>query len=210
MNLNRQKNLNIPVVYEDEWLLIVNKPQGLLTVPSAKKRGENLTDILKRKSSLYPCHRLDQETSGLVVYAKTNAVQKKMFVLFKERKIKKIYCAFVQGRIPKDKNLLNFPLEGKPAVTEYEVKERKRDFTVLEVIPHTGRTNQIRLHFKLIGHPLVGEKKFAFRRDYQLKANRLCLHARSLEFVHPVTKRLVAVSVDLPRGMQNFLAKYPD
>jgi 23S rRNA pseudouridine1911/1915/1917 synthase len=99
-------------------------------------------------------------------------------------------------------------VEGKPAVTDYRVIDKKIDFSIVEIMPSTGRTNQIRIHFKQIGHPLVGERKFVFRRDFKLKAKRLCLHAKSLEFIHPVTKKLISVTAPLPDDMQNFLNKH--
>jgi 23S rRNA pseudouridine1911/1915/1917 synthase len=106
--------------------------------------------------------------------------------------------------------VIALPLEGKTARTEYSVCGRYRDFTVVQVRPVTGRTNQIRLHFKAIGHPLVGEKKFVFRKDFALRANRLCLHARSLEFKHPITGKAVSVESVLPAGMANFLKKHAE
>lgn len=206
---------NIAVIYEDEWLLIVNKPGGLLTIPTPKRELRTLTRILneelKRKGILYrlhPCHRLDKETSGLIIYAKGKSIQKKMMSLFKDKKIKKIYIAFVQGSLSKNKGKINNPIEGLNAITKYEVIQRRKDFTVVEVEPLTGRTNQIRIHFKFIGHPILGETKYAFRRDFKLKTKRLCLHAQSLKFVHPVTKEVVSLSTQLPLSMQDFLKKH--
>jgi 23S rRNA-/tRNA-specific pseudouridylate synthase len=95
-------------------------------------------------------------------------------------------------------------------VTRYRVVDRRKNFTVLEVEPLTGRTNQIRIHLKAIGHPVVGEKRFAFRRDFKLKANRLCLHAKSLEFRHPLADKKIILDSHLPLGMQNFLEKNPE
>jgi len=207
--------MNIPIAYEDDSLLIVDKPFGLLTIPTPKKEIRTLTAIVnlefnnKEKGfSLYPCHRLDRETSGLLVYAKGKAVEKKMFELFRSRGIKKLYIAFVHGKIRQDMGLIDSPIEGQSAKTEFRVLERRKDFTVVEAIPKTGRTNQIRIHFKSIGHPIVGEKRFAFRKDFPLKANRLCLHAARLEFVHPIDDREISVESPLPLAMRNFLQKH--
>lgn len=211
----KYKIKNIPVVYEDDGLLIVNKPQGLLTIPTPKNERYTLTGILneelKKKGisyRLHPCHRLDRETSGLIIYAKGKSIQKKIMELFKQKKIKKTYVAFVQGRLSKDKGNINYPIEGKHVLTKYRVIGKRKDFSIVEVIPLTGRTNQIRIHFKALGHPIVGEKRFAFRRDYKLKANRLCLHAKELEFTHPITKKIISVTANLPTGMKNFLEKH--
>ena len=91
------------------------------------------------------------------------------------------------------------------AETKYTVIERRTDFTVVEAMPLTGRTNQIRIHFKNIQHPLVGEDKFAFRKDFTLRAKRVCLHAGYLEFKHPQTGKIVVVKSPLPEDMQKFL-----
>ena len=207
--------MNIPIAYEDDSLLIVDKPFDLLTIPTPKKEIRTLTAIVnlefnnKEKGfSLYPCHRLDRETSGLLVYAKGKAVEKKMFELFRSRGIKKLYIAFVHGKIRQDMGLIDSPIEGQSAKTEFRVLERRKDFTVAQAIPKTGRTNQIRIHFKSIGHPIVGEKRFAFRKDFSLKANRLCLHAAGLEFVHPLDNREISVESPLPLAMRNFLQKH--
>jgi len=207
--------VNIPVIYEDDWLLVLNKPSGLLTIPTPKKESRTLSSILNEDLKerglayrLYPCHRLDRETSGLIVYAKGKSMQKIMMEEFRQRRIQKAYIAFIQGRLPKDEGDLRYPIEAKSALTKYKVMEKKDDFSVVEITPLTGRTNQIRIHFKQAGHPLVGETKFAFRRDFKLKAKRLCLHAKMLEFVHPVTKKVISLTAPLPPDMEDFLKKH--
>jgi len=203
---------NIAVVYEDEWLLVMDKPAGLLTIPTPKKELRTLTRILNEHLKnrglsyrLYPCHRLDRETSGLIIFAKGKSVQRKMMEEFWQRRIKKTYTAFVQGRLPKDEGKIRYPIEGRSAITEYRIVEKRKDFSIVEIMPLTGRTNQIRIHFKQVGHPLVGETKFAFRRDFKLKAKRLCLHAKMLEFVHPLTKKVISLVAPLPPDMEDFL-----
>jgi len=207
--------VNIPIVYEDEWLLVLNKPSGLLTIPTPKKESRTLSSILnddlKRRGlsyRLYPCHRLDRETSGLIVYAKGKSMQKKMMEEFWRKSIKKTYIAFIQGRLSKDEGDIHYPIEGRSAITKYRIIEKRRDFSIVEIMPLTGRTNQIRLHLKQIGYPLVGETKFSFRRDFKLKAKRLCLHAKMLEFVHPVTKKVMSLVASLPPDMEDFLNKH--
>jgi len=204
--------MNIPIAYEDDWLVVVNKPAGLLTIPTPKKESRTLSNILNQelKSNgityrLHPCHRLDRETSGLVIYAKGKSAQKKMMEEFKKRKVKKIYIAFVQGKINQNNGQIKKNIDGQSAITRFRVLEQRRKFTVLEAMPLTGRKNQIRLHFKAIGHPLVGETRFAFRRDYALRAKRLCLHAKSLEFIHPITQKTLTVDSQLPADLGEFL-----
>jgi RluA family pseudouridine synthase len=195
--------MNIPVVYEDDWLLVANKPSGLLVIPTPKKESRTLTSIL----GLHPCHRLDRETSGLIIYAKGKSVRDKMMEAFKSRKVKKTYIAFVQGRLPVKGGRIEFPIEGKRALTCYQVIQQNRDFSVVKIEPLTGRTNQIRIHFKAIGHPLVGESRFAYRRDFHLKAKRVCLHAQELDFLHPVTGKPLHLHCGLSNDLKEFLSK---
>lgn len=209
--------MNIPVVYEDDWLLVLDKPSGLLVIPSPKNEVRTLTGILnddlkkKEKSyRLHPCHRLDRETSGLIIYAKGKSIQKKMMDEFRERRVKKKYIAFVAGRLPKNQCEINLSIEGKSAITKYKVIEARKNFSLVEVMPLTGRTNQLRIHFKNIGHPILGETKFAFRRDFLVSARRLCLQAKELEFRHPLTGTPVHLSVPLAGDMALFLTNHPD
>jgi len=207
--------VNIPVIYEDDWLLVLNKPSGLLTIPTPKNEPRTLSSILnddlKKRGlpyRLYPCHRLDRETSGLIIYAKGKSMQKRLMQEFWQKRIKKTYIAFIQGRLPKDEGDIRYPIEGINAITKYTIIEKRNDFSIAKIIPLTGRTNQIRIHFKQAGHPLVGETKFAFRRDFKLKAKRLFLHAKMLEFVHPATKKVVSLVAPLPPDMEDFLTKH--
>lgn len=209
--------MNIPVVYEDGWLLVADKPSGLLVIPTPKNEPRTLTSILNDESRIkklsyqfHPCHRLDRETSGLIIYAKGSSVQKKMMQEFKDRKVKKTYIAFLQGKFLQKTGEITMPLEGCFALTKYRVVRQLKDFSVAEVFPVTGRTNQIRIHFKKIGHPVVGEDRFAFRKDYALRAKRLCLHARTVEFIHPVTKENLRLDSPLPLDMEKFLTLHPN
>lgn len=197
--------MNIPVVYEDDWLLVVDKPSGLLVIPTPKKERRTLTSIL----GLHPCHRLDRETSGLIIYAKGKSIQQKMMDEFKQRNVKKTYIAFVQGAPSKNQGQINIAIEGRSALTKYKVIEKRKDFAIVEVNPVTGRTNQIRIHFKQIGNPILGETKYAFRRDFKIKAKRLCLHAKALEFIHPLSKQLISLNSRLPSDLEQFLNKNP-
>jgi 23S rRNA pseudouridine1911/1915/1917 synthase len=212
---HKYKISNIPVMYEDDWLLVVDKPSGLLTIPTPKKESRTLTSILNDYLKgqnlpyhLYPCHRLDRETSGLIIYAKGRSAQKKMADEFRNRKIKKLYFALVKGMPSAMQAEIRIPIEGRSAVTRYKVVEKKKNFAIVEAQPLSGRTNQIRIHFKLIGHPVLGETKYALRRDFLVKAKRLCLHAQALEFIHPLTKEIIRLSAGLPQDLITFLKKY--
>ncbi len=190
---------NIKIIFEDDYIMVVNKPPGLLVVPTPKNEKYTLTGIL----NAYPCHRLDRETSGLIVYAKKKDIQDKMLQAFKERKVKKRYIGFVQGFLSKPEGEINKRIEGKEALTYYKVlNEKKEGFSIVEIAPVTGRTNQIRIHMKAIGHPLVGERKFAFGKDFPLKFRRCALHAEYLEFDHPATGKRVSFYAELPLDMK--------
>ena len=211
-NIRKEGRVNIPILYEDDSLLIVDKPSGLLTIPTPKKEKRTLTsildDYLKEKGELalaHPCHRLDRETSGAIIYAKGKSLQQKVMELFKGRTVRKSYLVFVQGRMEDLRGEIKNSIDGMSAVTGYKVIEQRSNFAIVEAHPLTGRTNQIRIHFKQIGHPVVGESKFVFRRDYQLRAKRLCLHARSIEFTHPGTHKLMHIEADLPQDLKRFL-----
>jgi 23S rRNA pseudouridine1911/1915/1917 synthase len=208
--------MNIPIAYEDDWLLVVDKPAGLLSVPTPRNESRTLISILNQdaqekelKYRLYLCHRLDRETSGLLIFAKGKSVEKKLTDAFRDRKVSKKYTAFVHGRLAKPTGQISSTIEGKSALTKYRVIQEKSDYSVVEVIPITGRTNQIRIHFKNIAHPLVGEDKFAFRKDFVLRAKRVCLHAGYLEFKHPQTGNFVVVKSPLAGDMQKFLEDQP-
>ncbi len=193
--------MNIPIVYEDDVLLVVDKPSGLLSVPTPKNEKRTLTSIL----GLYPCHRLDRDTSGLIIYAKTKPIQEKMMEMFKERLVKKTYIAFIRGIPSSQQGMINDKIDGLFAQTSYKVIEKRKDFAIVEVRPLTGRTNQIRIHFQSIGHPILGESKYAFRRDFKVKAKRLCLHAAGLEFEHPKNGQILKLEIDLPQELRDFL-----
>lgn len=215
MDGNRYK-----IVYEDEQIIVVDKPSGMLVIPTPRKETNTLTDLLNRgldergiETNAYPCHRLDRETSGLIVYAKGKSIQQMMMEKFKKRAVKKTYIAFVNGRVKKDFDIIKKRIYNRnknkndEAVTKYKTIERREDFTILEAEPVTGRTNQIRIHFKSIGHPLVGESVFAFRKDFKLKFRRVALHAAHIRFAHPVTNKMLEFSAPMPGDMEAFLKK---
>ena len=208
------------IVYEDEQLIVVDKPSGMLVIPTPKKETNTLTDLLNADldrrgigANAHPCHRLDRETSGLIVYAKGKSIQQMMMDEFRNRAVKKTYIAFVNGRVESDFDIIKKSIRNRnknrydEAVTKYKTIERRDDFTIIEAEPVTGRTNQIRIHFKEIGHPLVGESVFAFRKDFELKFKRTALHASYIRFTHPVTKMSLDFSAPMPGDMEAFLKK---
>lgn len=219
------KQEKFSVVYEDDYFVVVDKPSSLLVVPVQLEEENNLTSLLNKKLQeqgtaikAHPCHRLDKETSGLVIFAKGKAMQKIVMEEFRQHKVRKTYIAFVQGRLDKTEGQLKSYLKdawpyaknqkGKLAISKYRVLYRTCDFSVLKIEPVTGRKNQIRIQFKDIGHPLLGERRFAFAKDWKVKFKRVALHAYALEFVHPVDKNKIILKSPLPLDMGLFLKRY--
>lgn len=188
------------IVYQDESLLAVNKPTRLLTVPG---RGLDKQDCLYHRV-LESCpdalvvHRLDMDTSGLILFARTPEAQRNLSAQFENRRINKVYVAIVEGIVKQDKGVVDYPLRkdmeqrlppkhvvdcvrGKKAITEWRVIYRGEKTTRVGLYPHTGRSHQLRVHMKSIGHPVVGDL------IYGRSGERLMLHAESLSFSHPLT-----------------------
>ncbi|MBN2120014.1 MAG: RNA pseudouridine synthase [Candidatus Omnitrophica bacterium] len=203
------------VVFEDEYLIVVDKKSGLLVLPTPKNEKHTLTNLLNeylknKKEKAYPCHRLDRDTSGLIVYAKDTNSQQAIMNQFKARTFRKKYLAIVQGRLVDFYGVIKgyIKVKQKPekfAVTKYRVLRRFKGFSILEVEPKTGRTNQIRIHLSQIGHPVIGERKYAFAKDWPFKYKRLCLHSCFAEFRHPISNDLVRLFRDIPADMREFL-----
>lgn len=205
------------IMYEDDWLIVVDKPSGMLVIPTPKEETNTLTHLLDKDldsrgvaANVHPCHRLDRDTSGLILYAKGKKAQRLMMEEFKKRIVKKTYIAFASGVVEKDHDTIKSVIynrnkrRNEPAITRYKVSERRKGYTILEVKPVTGRTNQIRIHLNRIGHPLLGESVYAFRKDFKLKFKRVALHASAIEFDHPVTKKRMHFTSPLPEDMRNF------
>ncbi len=222
---NRSADLTagtVPVVYEDGDCIVFDKPQGLLVIPTPKGESRTLSAWVHRQypqMHLHPAHRLDRDTSGVILFAKGKSNQQRLMNLFKERRVKKNYIAFVHGRLKTAQGQISFPIKdqhsrefrpqapAQQAMTNYRVITYKNHFTVVAVEPITGRTNQIRIHFSKLGHPLVGEDKYAFRKDFDLRFKRTALHAARLEWPSLSTGKPIAVETPLPKDMTDFLAK---
>ncbi len=204
-------------IFDDEYLIVLDKRVKILACGCRKTVKNTLTSLLERKKGekVFPCHRLDKETTGLVIYAKDKQTQKKITQQFRDRVIKKRYIAFVRGNINKKKGVIDceiidsegkkFGEKAKDAKTKYKVIEEYKGYSIVDLEPLTGRTNQLRIHLAKIGHPILGESKYAFRRDFDVKFKRLALHAYSLSFLHPVSGETVNLKIDLPDDMDNFL-----
>ncbi len=208
------------IVYEDTYLIVLNKIAKLLIEPSPKRESYTLTRLLEKhlKKKVYPCHRLDRETTGLIIYAKEKDVQRKIMEAFRKRKIRKRYFALIKGRLSKKSGILEgyvldregarFGERPKMAKTLFRVLKEKEEFSFLKLEPITGRTNQLRIQLAKIGNPILGERKYACGKDFKVRFSRLALHAYSLSFLHPITKRPLTLKIDLPSDMKNFLSRY--
>ena len=201
----------LEMVYQDQAILAVNKPTGLLTVPG---RGPDKQDCLyHRMLEQFPealmVHRLDMDTSGLVLFARSTEVQRTLSLQFEKREVSKTYVAIVEGLIEQDEGMIDYPMRkdmeqrlppkhlvdcvrGKKAVTEWRVLERRETTTRAALFPKTGRSHQLRVHMQSIGHPIVGDP------IYGHPAERLMLHAERLSFPHPMTGEPIRLECPAP------------
>jgi 23S rRNA pseudouridine1911/1915/1917 synthase len=214
----------IKVLYEDGDFIVFDKPSGLLVIPSPNNNQQTLVHLVNEQRSdigraLYPCHRLDRETSGVIIFAKGKKNQKLMMQEFQNQAVQKVYLGFVRGRLQQKQGEIRRPVwdyhdrrfnKARPrlAVTAYQVKTLGQGYSVVEVFPKTGRTNQIRIHFRDIGHPLLGERIYAFRKDFSVDFRRLALHAKELVFRHPVLRKTIRVVSPVPEDMKTFLEQH--
>ncbi|MEK7151660.1 MAG: RluA family pseudouridine synthase [Patescibacteria group bacterium] len=238
---------NISIVYEDRDFLIIDKPSGLLT--HAVNREDKSPSVVSWLLEKYPeiaevhdeygasvgewvdlrpgiVHRLDKETSGLLLIAKTQPAFNYLKNLFVERKIKKTYVALVYGQLKNKSGIINAPLgklsgrqttkvtgthklKEKTAITEYRLLKQYANYSLVEAMPQTGRTHQIRAHLKSIGHPIVCDSLYADKHSVcPPDLNRLFLHALKLSFVSP-SGSAITVETDLPPELENFLKTLP-
>ncbi len=212
----------IPILYEDDIAVVFNKPSRLLVIATDKNETTTLVNLVNQQypqlGQLLPAHRLDRDTTGVILFAKGLANQEYLMSLFKEKKVDKTYYAFAHGHIKEPKGKITIPvkdhhsrqfakhLPAQSALTYYEVEQYYKDFTSVFVKPVTGRTNQIRIHFTKIGHPLVGEDVYAFRKDFALRFRRYALHALQLSWPDK-TGKMITVKCPLADDMKEFLLK---
>jgi 23S rRNA pseudouridine1911/1915/1917 synthase len=208
-------------LYEDEFLLVINKPAGLVVHPAPGHPDDTLVNaLLHRWGGVIPglepmrlgiVHRLDKDTSGALVVAKDPTTLERLGAQFSRREIEKQYVALAHGRVraakaeicqpisrhPVERKRMAVRAGGRIAITRYEVIERFHDVTFVRAFPRTGRTHQIRVHLASIGHPLVADAIYGRSRRTQLPIRRQALHAERLSFRHPRLERAVTVSAPL-------------
>lgn len=219
------EDIPLKIIYEDEDVLVIDKPSGLVVHPGVgNQRGTLVNGLLKytrNLSSINPerpgiVHRLDKETSGVMVVAKTNPSHLNLAKQFAKHTIQRKYIAIVSGCLELDEGVIDLPIgrhardfrrlavcftdSGRYAITRYKVTKRAPNATVLELTPETGRTHQLRVHLAHIGHAILGDTKYGKPSEF----SRLALHAQELGFVHPKTKAFVSFSSELPVEFVHF------
>lgn len=212
----------LKIVYEDKYLIVVNKDSNMLTIKKDDKSGYNLYDEVKEyvkkknpHNKIFIVHRLDKETCGLVLFAKSERI--KNYFQTNWANVERNYYAVLDGDIlPLKGRLTNYLIEnknlyvyvtnnkkiGKEAITNYEVISQNKKYSVVKINIETGRKNQIRVQFAYIGHPIVGDKKYN-----SSKYSKLLLQAYQLVFVHPVTNKVLNLEIPMLSSIQSFLNK---
>jgi 23S rRNA pseudouridine1911/1915/1917 synthase len=223
------ENIPLDIVYEDNAIVVVNKPTGMLVHPTHRDKNGTLLNALsfylnkessqqrpgddeEQKFAIRPglVHRLDRETSGLMVIAKSVEIHRKLAREFMKKRIEKRYIALVEGTFTDDEGIIESPIgrfaekkmwdvkeDGKLSMTRYKVMDRSSNKTLIELEPVTGRTNQLRIHCASVGHPIVGDVQRGGR-----EFTRLCLLAAGLKFKHPTTNEPVTFKVEVPAEFQ--------
>lgn len=194
----------LDLVYRDDYIAVVNKPSGLLSVPGNQPQyyDSAMSRVKEKYGFCEPAHRLDMATSGILLFALSKAADRELKRQFREREPKKYYQALVWGHLEHDHGVVELPLicdwenrprqkicfeRGKRAVTFYDVLQRyPNNTTRVKLTPITGRSHQLRLHMLALGHPILGDKFYAHPQAKALSL-RLCLHAESLQIQHPIT-----------------------
>ncbi len=228
----KPQEIDLNILFEDRHLLIISKPAGISVHPSPGNYSNTLVNALLFHFEKYMrdfpdrvrpgiVHRLDKETSGILIIAKNHLIQGKLSELFKNRAVKKCYIALVLGLFNEKNGRIELPIgrskidrkkmqvsidRGRDAITRFTVKDSFRNnCSLVDILPETGRTHQIRVHFSYIDHPLIGDKKYGNKetegicKDIGLK--RHFLHAYKLAFLHPVTDKKIEIEDDLPEDL---------
>ena len=227
----KAENIPVEVVYEDNYIIVVNKPKGMVVHPANGNPDGTLVNAIMAmcKGSLSGIggeirpgivHRLDKDTSGLLIVAKNDLAHINMSNQIKDRQVKKIYIALVKGNINENEATINMPIgrstkdrkkmavrkDGKEAITHFKVLKRYKNYTLLEVKIDTGRTHQIRVHMAEIGHPVVGDMVYSKGKN-EFGVEGQMLHSKSLDFKHPITGKEMHLEARLPEYFEKVLEK---
>ena len=223
------ENIPIDIIYEDSHIIVVNKPKGLVVHPANGNPDGTLVNAIMAicKDSLSGIggeirpgivHRLDKDTSGILIVAKNDKAHINLSNQIKNREVKKIYIALVRGVVSENEATIDMPIgrstkdrkkmavrkEGKTAITHFKVLKRFPKYTLLEIKIDTGRTHQIRVHMAEIGHPVVGDLVYSNGKN-EFGVEGQMLHAESLDFVHPITGKKMHLEAELPKYFKDIL-----
>lgn len=223
------QDIPIEVLYEDNDIIVVNKPKGMVVHPANGNPDGTLVNAIMSicKDSLSGIggeirpgivHRLDKDTSGALIVAKNDKAHIKMSEQIKNHEVEKTYIALVKGFVKENEATIDMPIgrslkdrkkmavrkEGKNAVTHFKVIERFPNYTLLEVKIETGRTHQIRVHLSEIGYPIVGDEVYSNGKN-EWNIHGQCLHAKSLKFKHPITEKEMCIEAPIPEYFQNII-----
>lgn len=205
----------LKILYEDRYLIAIDKPMGLLSVPLdgglSKKHALGLLREHMNTDQIFAVHRIDRETSGVLLFARGKQSAERLGELFEQHDLSREYVAIVEGRLKEDSGTWECPLlelpnldivespDGKMAITHFEVIRRSAKFTYLKLVLETGKKHQIRVHCKRAGHPVVGDKRYGAQEN---PIRRLCLHAAKLELIHPFTRKKISFYSPVPESFQ--------
>ena len=227
----KPQDIKVEIVYEDNDIIVVNKPKGLVVHPAVGNPDGTLVNAIMNicKDSLSGIggevrpgivHRLDKDTTGLLIVAKNDKAHINLSEQIKNRDVKKIYIALVRGNIPENEATINMPIgrstkdrkkmavvkNGKEAVTHFKVIDRFKNYTLLEIKIDTGRTHQIRVHMAEIGYPVVGDMVYSNGKN-EFGVEGQMLHAKSLDFKHPITGKNMHLEAELPKYFKDIIDK---
>lgn len=227
----KAQEIPLDIIYEDSDIIVVNKPKGMVVHPANGNPDGTLVNAILSicKNSLSGIggelrpgivHRLDRDTSGLIIVAKNDKAHINMSEQIKERNVKKTYIALVRGNVPEEEATINMPIgrstkdrkkmavtkNGKQAITHFKVLKRYSKYTLLEIKIETGRTHQIRVHMAEIGYPVVGDAVYSNGKN-EFGIEGQMLHAYKLEFMHPITNKHMELTAPLPQYFEEILKK---
>lgn len=225
----KAQDIPVEIIYEDRDIIVVNKPKGMVVHPANGNPDGTLVNAIMAicKDSLSGIggeirpgivHRLDKDTSGILIVAKNDKAHINLSQQIKEHKVKKTYIALVKGIVKENNATINMPIgrsekdrkkmavtkKGKEAITHFKVLKRYDKYTLLEINIETGRTHQIRVHLSQIGYPIVGDEVYSKgKNEWNIKGQ--CLHAKSLDFKHPITNEDMHLEAKIPQYFEEIL-----
>ena len=227
----KAQDIPLNVIYEDEDIIVINKEKGMVVHPGNGRTEDTLVNALmqKCKNSLSGIggkirpgivHRLDKDTSGIIIVAKNDKAHINLSEQIKNRKVNKYYIALVRGNVIENNATINMPIarstkdrkkmavseKGKEAITHFKVLKRYNGYTLLKLKIDTGRTHQIRVHLAEIGHPVVGDEVYSNGKN-KFGVKGQCLHAKRIEFVHPTSNKKMVLEAELPKYFKDILEK---